>query len=302
MIFVLVLLILSGLGLWKLLSKTGGTKSAKSQKWLLPISLCIFLLAACSPEAPPEEPEEPEPPTFAEIVAELSTDVEAEISHFERVKAIGISEDEQRDGYVIVNVDLYLAIWEDRNASYFADDLESVLPIIQNALAVYDVPLSRIEFLAMTRDDLIDPDGVIRWVSVNGEMGLYSDLSWERNTLLDNVLWNELPRRLIEHVENMEITLMTPGGYRTGIYTGDIFEGVPNGNGVFTSRNPEGIDWTYTGAFRDGFFHGDGVQEWDSGARREGTFLYGDLHGGSVYYDDGTLIYHVESGEWTRVG
>jgi hypothetical protein len=188
-----------------------------------------------------------------------------------------------------------------RYASYFADDIEGVLPIVQSILEEYGVPASRIEFLAMTRDDLIDPAGVIRWVSVNGDTGLYSDLSWERNILLDNVPWSELPRRLVEHVEDIEITLMTPGGYRTGIYTGDIFEGVPNGNGSFTSRNPEGIYWTYTGAFRDGLFHGEGVQEWDSGSRREGTFLYGDLHGGHIYHDDGTLAYRVESGEWIRM-
>ena len=273
----------------------------KCKKWLLPMVLCVLLFAACSSGVPTEEPAEPEPPTFAEIVLELNTDVDAETSHFERVRNIDISEDEQQEGYVTINVDLYLAIWEDRNASYFADDIEGVLPIVQSILEEYGVPASRIEFLAMTRDDLIDPAGVIRWVSVNGDTGLYSDLSWERNILLDNVPWSELPRRLVEHVEDIEITLMTPGGYRTGIYTGDIFEGVPNGNGSFTSRNPEGIYWTYTGAFREGLFHGEGVQEWDSGSRREGTFLYGDLHGGHIYHDDGTLAYRVESGEWIRM-
>jgi hypothetical protein len=95
----------------------------------------------------------------------------------------------------------------------------------------------------------------------------------------------------INYVENMSFTLQMPYGDRTGIYTGEVVNGIPNGQGAFISKNPEGIMWTYTGELKDGQFNGNGIVEWESGDKREGTYQNGSLVEGKIYNDIGALIF-----------
>ena len=87
-------------------------------------------------------------------------------------------------------------------------------------------------------------------------------------------------------VENMEITLTwdtvdSMDGERTtitrnGLYTGEVTDGIPNGQGSFSSVNDEGDSWVYTGAFKDGKFNGYGKTVWDSTTQiQEGTYVDG---------------------------
>ena len=63
-----------------------------------------------------------------------------------------------------------------------------------------------------------------------------------------------------------EMTLKLAYGDRTGTYSGDLNEqGLPHGQGKFTSTNAEGEKWTYVGEFKNGHFDGEGKTTWKSG-------------------------------------
>lgn len=69
-----------------------------------------------------------------------------------------------------------------------------------------------------------------------------------------------------------EITLHLSYGDRTGKYSGDMTDGVPNGQGKFTAKNEEGVEWTYEGSFVNGHFQGEGKTTWKSGQVEIGTY------------------------------
>ena len=70
-----------------------------------------------------------------------------------------------------------------------------------------------------------------------------------------------------------EITLELSFGSRTGTYSGDTNEqGLPHGQGKFTSVNTEGDKWTYEGEFQNGHFNGEGKTTWESGDIEIGTY------------------------------
>lgn len=70
-----------------------------------------------------------------------------------------------------------------------------------------------------------------------------------------------------------EITLHLSYGDRTGTYEGDVnADGMPDGQGTFSTTNDEGEVWTYTGAFVNGHFEGEGETTWQSGWKEVGTY------------------------------
>ncbi len=70
-----------------------------------------------------------------------------------------------------------------------------------------------------------------------------------------------------------EMTLNLIYGDRTGTYSGDVNEqGLPNGQGKFTSVNSDGGKWTYEGEFKNGHFDGEGKTTWESGQVEIGTY------------------------------
>ncbi len=70
-----------------------------------------------------------------------------------------------------------------------------------------------------------------------------------------------------------EITLHLAYGDRTGTYSGETNdEGLPHGQGKFTSTNENGGSWTYEGEFKNGHFDGEGKTTWKSGAIEYGTY------------------------------
>ncbi len=77
-------------------------------------------------------------------------------------------------------------------------------------------------------------------------------------------------------VENKEITISLPYGERTGIYSGDMVDGIPEGHGKFESENTEGTAWTYEGSFVAGVFEGEGKTVWENGLIQTGTYKGGN--------------------------
>ena len=72
--------------------------------------------------------------------------------------------------------------------------------------------------------------------------------------------------------ENYEIELS--GGRRAGKYTGDVVDGIANGNGKFESQNSSGIEWYYEGNWKNGKMNGQGkaVFKNGEGGVQEGTY------------------------------
>ncbi len=66
---------------------------------------------------------------------------------------------------------------------------------------------------------------------------------------------------------------------RYGKYTGNIENGLANGDGVFETTNDAGTDYTYDGEWTDGIFDGFGVLEYDieDGWYEYGTFSNGEF-------------------------
>ena len=74
--------------------------------------------------------------------------------------------------------------------------------------------------------------------------------------------WNEYSRKW------GEIT-------RTGVYSGQLVKGIPEGEGTFKAINDQGESWSYTGEFSEGTFSGYGKVEWNNGLCEEGTYTNG---------------------------
>ena len=62
---------------------------------------------------------------------------------------------------------------------------------------------------------------------------------------------------------------------RIGNYRGELVNGIPEGEGIFSAANGQGINWSYTGNFSNGTFSGHGKVVWDDGSFQEGTYTEG---------------------------
>lgn len=110
----------------------------------------------------------------------------------------------------------------------------------------------------------------------------------------------------------LELTLEFSFGERTGSYRGEVKDGLPHGQGSFTSQNADGGAWTYAGEWDMGHWNGKGRSEWEDGTyhegeyqndvaegqgvrgteteRYEGTFRNGVIAEGKYYYKDVLLF------------
>jgi len=99
-----------------------------------------------------------------------------------------------------------------------------------------------------------------------------------------------------EQVISKNIIINFPFGERTGTYTGNLENGIPEGNGKFESVNTNGEKWYYEGEFQNGIFMGNGKIVWDNGSKQEGTYSNGEITYGKQYLYD-KLIYE---GNWAN--
>lgn len=92
-------------------------------------------------------------------------------------------------------------------------------------------------------------------------------------------------------VSDAEITLHTSYGDREGTYTGELRKGVPDGEGVFVTKNETGETWTYEGAFKEGHISGQGRTKWNNGQYEEGNFENDLLNGEGKVVMSNKIIY-----------
>ena len=99
-----------------------------------------------------------------------------------------------------------------------------------------------------------------------------------------------------QRVTDKQMTLNFSFGERTGIYTGEVNEqGLPNGQGKFASKSPEGIVWTHEGEFKNGHIDGQGTHTWpDLGEKITGSFVNDEINGQGKFYRNNVLIYEGE--------
>lgn len=85
---------------------------------------------------------------------------------------------------------------------------------------------------------------------------------------------------------------------KTGIYRGDVVDGLPDGNGYFKTQNSLGVTWVYNGDWQEGTCHGYGTQTWysDTNSINRGNFSHGYFRPtwGEFLYSLGTRCnFHV---------
>ena len=83
-----------------------------------------------------------------------------------------------------------------------------------------------------------------------------------KGTLTDDTYENILPGNIV----------------RSGSFTGEVVNGIPNGHGVFNTQNSEGVKYYYDGEWKDGKWNGKGkvVYENKEYGIEEGTFTDND--------------------------
>lgn len=94
-----------------------------------------------------------------------------------------------------------------------------------------------------------------------------------------------------ETVSEKTITLNSALDSGEGIYTGEMKDGVPHGQGKFTMKeSDQGFIWNYEGQWEDGEMNGEGVRE-EGSFISTGTFRNGLLNGYTEIMDNGIPRY-----------
>lgn len=91
-------------------------------------------------------------------------------------------------------------------------------------------------------------------------------------------------------VVDQEITLDFAFGQRTGLYTGQVKDGLPDGQGEFIRIGETDNLWTYTGTWAGGHFDGPGITEWTTGWKEQGIYENDYLIQGEESYQ-GSIVY-----------
>lgn len=98
----------------------------------------------------------------------------------------------------------------------------------------------------------------------------------------------EQSSKLDDYAIKTELTLNFNFGERTGIYTGDFKNGLPNGYGAFESIALDGNSWIYYGQWIDGHFSGKGISTWSNGNTTMSTFKNDEKDGHSLFFNSTT--------------
>ena len=78
---------------------------------------------------------------------------------------------------------------------------------------------------------------------------------------------------------NIYTVRFTDGAVRTGVYVGDVYNGLAEGEGSFKTVNNSGTPYSYVGAWKNGLFNGYGVCHWESDNvyTKKGTYVDGEF-------------------------
>ena len=85
---------------------------------------------------------------------------------------------------------------------------------------------------------------------------------------------------MAENVTRMEYKLTIQEYTLSGLYTGEIENGKPNGYGIFETNTPDETACHYIGEWKDGIMQGKGSMYWNDGSLeigeyRDGLFIVG---------------------------
>ena len=84
-------------------------------------------------------------------------------------------------------------------------------------------------------------------------------------------------------VVEMPYQVKLPDVTRTGLYSGQVINSIPNGYGVFVATNSQGVEWHYLGQWVNGEMCGQGGQYWDNGEARVGLYASNELILGEIH-------------------
>ena len=92
--------------------------------------------------------------------------------------------------------------------------------------------------------------------------------SWENGSMSGN-----------GHLDTDSFLMHFPEFDKLGSYSGTTINGVPEGQGVFSAINSDGVRYEYTGEFRNGLFNGQGSEIWEDedGIKLIGNFVDGEF-------------------------
>ncbi len=111
--------------------------------------------------------------------------------------------------------------------------------------------------------------------------------SSEYEYLMKNRTDNDISYTVVEQ----EYTVYFDDGSINGLYTGEILNTRPNGEGKFDYVGHDGLGYVYVGEFVDGEMYGSGELRNEHGEMQVGVFKSGVLSGkGTVYNPDGYKI------------
>ncbi len=100
----------------------------------------------------------------------------------------------------------------------------------------------------------------------------------------------------IINVENYTCSILFTSGSRQGVYTGEMRDNLPDGNGTFVYYLDDGTLCTYDGEFEGGEITGFGVMAFGDGRKYVGEFKSGLIDGYGVVYN--AQGYVVKKGEF----
>ncbi len=93
-------------------------------------------------------------------------------------------------------------------------------------------------------------------------------------------------------VTNQRISLEFDFGWYEGYYTGEMYNGLPHGQGTFTADEYEDeSSWVYDGAWENGHLNGEGSTSWADGFTEMGTYADDYLNGAGSEYYNGVMQY-----------
>jgi len=116
-------------------------------------------------------------------------------------------------------------------------------------------------------------------------------LSFSACSLLPKSSTGSESKTSTQTVTDKEMTLTFSFGERTGIYTGEAVNDLPQGNGKFSGISTQGVAWNYEGQWVNGHMQGQGTTEWVDGFTESGLYQNDFLNGEGKEVLDSVLMY-----------
>ena len=104
---------------------------------------------------------------------------------------------------------------------------------------------------------------------------------------------------LAENVTQWEYDLVVQEYTISGLYTGEIENGQPEGYGIFEMQTPDGTACHYVGEWKEGSMNGSGAMYWNDGSLEIGEYRNGVFVTGRYNYNGLKMLTAKADGEGT---